>query len=160
MSNPLDVQVDGTHYKTLAIQPIEFAMANGLDPCAFSILKYVTRHRTKNGLRDVEKAEHFRQLRLHQLPHAVEGLRTRLSQMMAVMGLAPGHRIDTVQAYGPFVWTITPETYCDKNGITGFDRAAICCLGRWVAGSHNAGTDVMFALKSLRREYENKEKAQ
>lgn len=63
MSNPLERQVAGDHYKTLKIQPVEFAMRAGLDACAFSILKYVSRHTTKNGRQDVEEALHFCELR-------------------------------------------------------------------------------------------------
>jgi len=36
-------QEGGDHYKSLPIQPMEYGMANGLDPLQFSILKYVTR---------------------------------------------------------------------------------------------------------------------
>lgn len=154
MNNPLDVQVDGTHYKWLKIQPVQFAMANGLDPCAFSILKYVTRHRTKNGLRDIEKADHFRLLRVNQFGAALEGLHARLAVTMAALSLAPGKRIDGVRTLGPTVWMITPESYCEENGITGHDRDAILHLGRWVEGNYQAGTDLMFSLKALRREYE------
>ena len=52
----LDRQVDGGHYVKLKIQPIEVAMANRLDACGFSILKYITRHRDKGGRKDVDKA--------------------------------------------------------------------------------------------------------
>lgn len=55
----LGTQVGGNHYKDMVIQPLEFAMANNLDPCQFSIVKYVSRFRSKNGLQDLEKARHF-----------------------------------------------------------------------------------------------------
>ena len=48
----LDVQVAGDHYKTMGIQPIEFCYVNRYDPAAFSALKYVSRHRVKNGRED------------------------------------------------------------------------------------------------------------
>ena len=51
-------QEGGDHYKTMPIQPMEYGMANGLDPLQFSILKYVTRFRKKNGLGDLLKAKH------------------------------------------------------------------------------------------------------
>jgi hypothetical protein len=62
-SNPLQTQIAGDHYKTKAIQPIEFSMANKLDGCAHSIVKYVSRHPEKGGKADLEKAFHFVQLR-------------------------------------------------------------------------------------------------
>ena len=57
--NPLDTQIAGNHYKKLAIQPIEYSMKNGLDPCQHSAIKYVTRFRDKGGVEDLEKAKHF-----------------------------------------------------------------------------------------------------
>jgi len=62
VAGPLDTQVGGDHYKKLAIQPIEYAMKNKLDPCQANVVKYVTRFRDKNGLIDLEKAEHYIQM--------------------------------------------------------------------------------------------------
>lgn len=54
----LDSQVGGSHYKGMAIQPVEFSMKNGLDPLQHSIIKYVTRHEDKGGEGDLDKAIH------------------------------------------------------------------------------------------------------
>lgn len=54
----LDTQVGGSHYKGMAIQPMEYSMANGLDACQHTIIKYVTRFRSKGGLQDLMKARH------------------------------------------------------------------------------------------------------
>ena len=54
----LDVQVGGGHYKGMKIQPMEYSMANGLDACQHTIIKYVSRFRDKGGLQDLEKARH------------------------------------------------------------------------------------------------------
>ena len=51
-----DNQVGGDHYKNCGIQPIEYIKANDLDYCAGNVIKYVTRHRKKNGREDIEKA--------------------------------------------------------------------------------------------------------
>lgn len=64
MSDPLQTQVGGGHYKELAIQPAEFCQRNGLGFCESSVVKYVTRHRDKNGRQDIEKAIHFLQILL------------------------------------------------------------------------------------------------
>lgn len=53
-----ETQVGGNHYSKLAIQPMEYSMANKLDACQHSIIKYVTRFRDKNGLADLQKARH------------------------------------------------------------------------------------------------------
>lgn len=59
-----DKQVGGTHYKDLAIQPTEYCQKNHLGFCESSVVKYVTRHRLKNGRADIEKAIHFLELLL------------------------------------------------------------------------------------------------
>lgn len=51
-------QEGGSHYAKLAIQPMEYSMANGLDACQHTIIKYVTRFRDKNGIEDLRKAMH------------------------------------------------------------------------------------------------------
>ena len=53
-----ETQVSGTHYSKLAIQPMQYSMANKLDACQHTIIKYVTRFRDKNGRIDLEKAKH------------------------------------------------------------------------------------------------------
>ena len=55
-------QVGGNHYSKLAIQPMEYSMANGLDACQHTIIKYVTRFRDKNGVEDLRKAIHTLEL--------------------------------------------------------------------------------------------------
>jgi hypothetical protein len=54
----LNTQVGGGHYKDLAIQPMEYSMANQLDPCQHTAIKYITRFRAKGGVQDLEKAKH------------------------------------------------------------------------------------------------------
>jgi len=56
--NALTKQVGGTHYADMAIQPMEYSMANGLDACQHTIVKYVSRFREKGGIEDLKKAMH------------------------------------------------------------------------------------------------------
>lgn len=58
-SSPLSQQVGGDHYRSMAIQPVEFAHANGLGYCEAAVVKYVSRYKSKNGKADLEKARHF-----------------------------------------------------------------------------------------------------
>ena len=51
-------QVDGNHYQT-EIQPWDFIEANKLTFIEGNIVKYVARHRKKNGVRDLMKAKHY-----------------------------------------------------------------------------------------------------
>ena len=53
-----ETQVSGTHYSKLAIQPMQYSMANKLDACQHTIIKYVTRFRDKGGQADLKKARH------------------------------------------------------------------------------------------------------
>lgn len=59
MTNPLDVQVDGSHYKSMRIQPVEFIHANGIPYLEGNVIKYVSRWRSKGGVADLEKAKHY-----------------------------------------------------------------------------------------------------
>ena len=52
-------QIGGDHYRSKAIQPIEFIMANGLGFCEGNVVKYVTRWKDKGGLADLKKAQHY-----------------------------------------------------------------------------------------------------
>ena len=58
----LDVQVAGDHYKTLAIQPVEYIHANKIGYFEGNVIKYVSRWRSKNGIKDLEKAKHYIEL--------------------------------------------------------------------------------------------------
>jgi hypothetical protein len=64
MSSALDIQVGGGHYKSLKIQPVEYIHANKLPFIDGCIVKYITRHRDKNGAADIHKIIHFCQLLL------------------------------------------------------------------------------------------------
>jgi hypothetical protein len=59
MTNPLDVQVDGDHYKTMKIQPVEFIHGNNIPYLEGNVIKYVSRWRSKNGVADLRKAKHY-----------------------------------------------------------------------------------------------------
>lgn len=54
----MTTQVEGDHYTKLAIQPMQYSMANKLDACQHTIIKYVTRFRDKGGVYDLLKAKH------------------------------------------------------------------------------------------------------
>lgn len=60
----LDVQVGGSHYKDMPIQPIEYITKNKLDWYQGNIVKYASRHHFKNGAEDLKKVIHYAQLAL------------------------------------------------------------------------------------------------
>ena len=57
--NPLVVQQSGSHYKNGKIQPIEYSERNNLSTCQGNIVKYITRHKEKNGVDDLAKVVHY-----------------------------------------------------------------------------------------------------
>jgi hypothetical protein len=59
INGPRNRQVGGDHYKKLKIQPIEYIMANELPFCEGNIVKYITRWREKDGIKDLEKIKHY-----------------------------------------------------------------------------------------------------
>lgn len=55
----LSTQVGGNHYKSLAIQPVEYISKNNIPYLEGNVIKYVTRHASKGGRADLEKARHY-----------------------------------------------------------------------------------------------------
>jgi hypothetical protein len=55
-------QEGGTHYRSYAIQPVEYIVANGIGFLAGNVIKYATRYRDKNGAEDIKKAIHYLEL--------------------------------------------------------------------------------------------------
>jgi len=53
-----DKQVGGSHYKKMKIQPMQYSMANKLDACQHTAIKYITRHEDKAGKKDLYKSLH------------------------------------------------------------------------------------------------------
>lgn len=58
MSKANKTQVGGMHYVS-SIQHWDFVWANNLDYFQAQITKYVSRCKKKNGVQDLEKAQHF-----------------------------------------------------------------------------------------------------
>lgn len=58
----LDVQVNGTHYKNMAIQPAEFITMNGIGFLEGCVIKRMCRWQNKDGVADLKKAIHEIQL--------------------------------------------------------------------------------------------------
>lgn len=76
-----DKQVGGGHYSQMLIQPAEYCELNGLSPLEAKAIKYVSRHRSKNGVQDLQKAIHCLELLIHlhyEREDAVEEICDRL----------------------------------------------------------------------------------
>ena len=68
MDNAIDIQVGGTHYKGLQMQPIILITKANCDFIQGNIIKYITRYKNKNGKQDIEKCIHYAQLAIELLP--------------------------------------------------------------------------------------------
>jgi hypothetical protein len=49
----------GSHYQNFKIQPAQFINKNRLLFAEGNVIKYICRHRNKNGKEDLEKAKHY-----------------------------------------------------------------------------------------------------
>ena len=58
----LENQVGGSHYKSMAIQPVEYIHKNNIPYIEGCVIKYISRWRKKNGMADLEKAKHYIEL--------------------------------------------------------------------------------------------------
>jgi len=54
-----EVQIGGTHYKQMKIQPIEFIYENQIPYMESNVIKYICRHKYKNKEEDIRKAIHY-----------------------------------------------------------------------------------------------------
>lgn len=58
ITSAFDKQEGGNHYKSMKIQPMEYALANNLNLAQGNVVKYVSRYKNKNGIEDLKKAIH------------------------------------------------------------------------------------------------------
>lgn len=70
-ASALSIQQGGDHYKSMAIQPVEFITKNKIPYLEGNVIKYVSRHAAKNGVEDIKKAIHYLQL-IAELQYAVK----------------------------------------------------------------------------------------
>lgn len=126
-TNALDVQIAGSHYKGMAIQPMEFSMANNWDACAHTILKYLSRHKQKSGLEDLRKARHCVDLRL-QLHVTNPGLKESVGM----------------------------DAFCRANGLPAAEERVLLKLETWVSTDSAAdGHRLAICLDDLIAQYED-----
>lgn len=60
VKNPFDYQQGGTHYKIDGVMDVaEWTKKRGHCPYQANIVKYVDRHKKKNGIEDLRKAKQY-----------------------------------------------------------------------------------------------------
>jgi hypothetical protein len=50
------------HYTKMKIEPVDYIVSNDIDFCEGNVIKYVSRHKSKNGAEDIRKAIHYLQI--------------------------------------------------------------------------------------------------
>jgi hypothetical protein len=66
LSEANSIQVAGDHYKKRSIQPWDYIVANNIGYLEGNVIKYVSRHKDKGGVADLQKAQHYLQKLLEQ----------------------------------------------------------------------------------------------
>lgn len=60
LKDPFNYQEGGDHYKVDGVMDLgEWSKRRGHCPYQFNIIKYVDRHKRKNGIEDLRKAKHY-----------------------------------------------------------------------------------------------------
>lgn len=99
--NAWDTQEGGSHYKKLAIQPMQYALANGLDYGQSNVVKYVTRFKDKHGKQDLLKARHCIDLLIaHYYPDTPDQVPVTPQVILDAIGstyIVPVEKCDTAQ---------------------------------------------------------------
>jgi hypothetical protein len=62
-----------SHYNKLKFQPTEYIQANNLGWCEGNVVKYVTRWKDKDGIKDLEKALHYLEILIELEKKANDG---------------------------------------------------------------------------------------
>lgn len=103
-NNPLTRQVGGGHYQGQGPQHVEFCQMNRIPWCESCAIKYIMRHRRKNGREDIEKAIHY-------------------VEFMVAMDY--GRRDKIPQDMDPKKWIISAEDFLKDKPLTKQEREAI-----------------------------------
>jgi len=60
IQNPFDYQEGGSHYKVNGVMDVaEWSKLRGHCPYQHNVIKYVDRHKKKNGIEDIRKANQY-----------------------------------------------------------------------------------------------------
>jgi hypothetical protein len=95
----LDTQVGGGHYKDMAIQPLEYILANKLNFIEGNIIKYITRYHLKGGVEDVEKVIHYATILKEQLVETKKVQQNLMPRQEMVLQKIPLSYVDDAITY-------------------------------------------------------------
>jgi hypothetical protein len=133
--------VGGAHYLKNGIQPFEFAMANQWDACSFSVLKYLTRWRHKDGLADLRKARHIVEI---GMALGVKPMKTRVLDYIKKHVNRDYLTPHVLLQQKPPTPEIPMSRYVAANEISDTDAVPLMALESWVEG--RIGGDVVLGV--------------
>ena len=138
----LDEQVGGDHYRKLGIQPIELIRDINDNFFQGNVIKYVTRYKDKNGIKDLEKAKHYLELMRELHPDnnsnkitsyeidsvneyiCVNNIDTDAAKIIRIVSLCGDDKIDEAIGFiNNLINSYTKVEECCESGI--IDTAAI-----------------------------------
>jgi len=126
------IQVGGTHYRDMKIQPVDFILSNAMGFCEGNVVKYVCRHRVKNGIEDLRKARHYLQLLMDCPWYMALFLKIRSAYIYATWGHGAA---------------ITAREFIAANGLEGDEACIIECVWIWNCNGFPGGLEA--AMKYL-----------
>lgn len=165
-SSALGRQVGGSHYKKLPLQPIQFAEVNQLTGLQTKVVKYLTRHQSKHGLRDVQAAIHCVDLMLElasgdwieNIPLLSPDAKSRLR--LSWSGLRSA-RLGTCieERYFQKLPAIGSHLYTSANRLA-YEEARVIMLTCEKPTETNVLMAREYMLKIIERDYSSKPKAE
>jgi hypothetical protein len=91
-----EYQVGGNHYVDTAIQPWDFIVSHDMGFLEGNIIKYVARYKYKDGLDDLEKAQHYL-TKLIEVTNERNRQHERLQKATARTSVAAKHKAKQVR---------------------------------------------------------------
>ena len=88
MTSAFDTQVNGSHYKSFKIQPLEFFYQNRIPKPEGDVIQYLLRWRAKNGVEDLKKARHTLDM-LIELAEKEEAVKQPTNEELLLAGHSP-----------------------------------------------------------------------
>lgn len=155
MTNPTQRQVGGDHYTKLAIQPMQYSMANGLNALQHTIVKYVTRYKDKGGIEDLRKAAHCVELLIqHEMgeAHKRDGWKKEAIAAAQAVIAAAQEQYHGAVLHGHELYSEEDEKRMDVVGSNGNDGEHYWQINRGVTPTLTPGTRVMVEYRNGDRE--------
>lgn len=91
-------QIGGSHYKDMPFQPIHLISYLNLDFFQGNVVKYVSRYKLKDGVRDLEKAKHYCRMAMEMKKSSSPTAMTALQVTLASKSFVLSNRLSQLVA--------------------------------------------------------------